>query len=93
MSFQRKRLTQLIGRFLYNNYRQALNIIKDYSPDVERMKNALQVTDEDIEGWVTEERRFLTSLKNEPEGRVLEVAYVEALIARDKAECVFSYIH
>ena len=57
------------------------------------MKNALQVTDEDIEGWITEERRFLTSLKNEPEGRVLEVAYVEALIARDKAEYVFSYPH
>ena len=50
------------------------------------MKAQLQVTDEDIEGWLHEERHFLKSLKNEPEERVLEVAYVEALIARDSAE-------
>lgn len=52
------------------------------------MKDALQITDEGIEKWLSEERDFLMSLKNEPEERVLEVAYVEALIARDKAEYV-----
>ncbi|KAI0818788.1 hypothetical protein BC629DRAFT_1588119 [Irpex lacteus] len=75
-----------LSRFLFNNYRQALNIIKDYEPEVARMKIALQVTDEDIEQWLVEEQKFLMNLKNEPEERVLEVAYVEALIARDNAD-------
>lgn len=71
---------------MYNNYRQALDIIKNYTPEVERLKTTLQITDEDIEQWLCEEREFLKSLKNEPEERVLEVAYVEALQAREKAE-------
>lgn len=50
------------------------------------MKIALQIEDADIEQWLVEEQKFLMSLKDEPEERVLEVAYVEALIARDKAE-------
>ncbi|KAI0083017.1 hypothetical protein BDY19DRAFT_981236 [Irpex rosettiformis] len=75
-----------LSKFLFNNYRQALNIIRDYTPEVERMKAVLEATDEDIEGWLRDEHQFLSSLKNEPEERVLEVAYVEALIARDKAD-------
>ncbi|KAI0771436.1 hypothetical protein BC629DRAFT_1531885 [Irpex lacteus] len=75
-----------LSRFLYNNYRQALEIISDYTPEVERMKIVLDVTDADIEGWLGEERNFLKNLKSEPEERVLEVSYVEALIARDKAD-------
>lgn len=52
------------------------------------MKAVLDVTDGDIEGWLEEERHFLQNLKSEPEERVLEISYVEALIARDKAEYV-----
>ncbi|KAI0083349.1 hypothetical protein BDY19DRAFT_987928 [Irpex rosettiformis] len=78
-----------LSKFLYQNYRQALSIIKDYTPEVQRMKDALQITDQDIESWLHEEHKFLTSLKNEPEERILEVAYVEALIARDQAEYAF----
>ncbi|KAI0083766.1 hypothetical protein BDY19DRAFT_998324 [Irpex rosettiformis] len=77
-----------LSKFLFNNYRQALDIIKNYTPEIERMKTVLQITDADIEGWLCEERQFLTSLKNEPEERVLEVSYVEALIARDKANAI-----
>ncbi len=76
----------VLGKFLFNNYRQALKIIKDYEPEVERMKATLQITNDDIEQWLVEEQKFLMNLKNEPEERVLEVAYVEALIARDNAE-------
>ncbi len=50
------------------------------------MKTALQIEDADIEQWLVEEQKFLMSLKNEPEERVLQIAYVEALIARDNAE-------
>lgn len=74
------------GRFLYNNYKQALNIISEYAGDIEELKTRLNITDEVIEGWIGSERQFLKDLKHEPEERILEMAYVEALIARDKAE-------
>lgn len=76
------------GRFLFNNYRQALATIKDLSPAVEHMKAELHVSDADIQQWLEDERKFLKDLKDEPEERLLEVAYVEALIGREDAECV-----
>ncbi|PSS29557.1 hypothetical protein PHLCEN_2v2956 [Hermanssonia centrifuga] len=74
-----------LTKFLYNNYRQALQIIEDFTPEVNRMKEVLGIEDVDIVRWADEEHKFLVELKNEPEERVLESAYVEALIARDKA--------
>lgn len=50
------------------------------------MKATLQITDDDIEQWLIEEREFLKNLKDEPQDRVLEIAYVEALQAQNKAE-------
>jgi hypothetical protein len=74
------------GNFLYNNYKQALAIIKNYTPELDFFKLRLQVTDTDIEEWIHAERKFLEELKEEPEERVLAAAYVEALIQRRQAE-------
>jgi hypothetical protein len=76
----------VVGHFLYNNYTQALDIIKNNTPEVEAFKLRLDITDSDIEGWVHAERKFLEELKDEPQERVLACAYVEALIQRRKAE-------
>ncbi|KAI0641354.1 hypothetical protein C8Q79DRAFT_919742, partial [Trametes meyenii] len=75
-----------LSTFLYNNARQALTIIHDYSYDVKQLQSELGITGADIEGWATEERAFLEGLKDKPEERVLEVAYVQALIERAKAD-------
>lgn len=74
------------GRFLYNNYVQALTIIKDYTPHVEEMKERLKITDADIDNWLKEELEFFLNLKDEPNERVLESAYVRALYNRQDAE-------
>lgn len=71
---------------MLNNYRQALEIIRDYTPGVRAFKERLGIEDQDIEGWLVDERKFLEELKEEPAERVLACAYVEALQTRLKAE-------
>jgi hypothetical protein len=79
-------LIHYTGNFLFNNYTQAVQIIKDYTPEVEAFKLRLQVTDSDIEQWLHAEQKFLEDLKEEPQERVLASAYVEALIQRRQVE-------
>lgn len=74
------------GTFLLGNYEQALEILKDYVPEVNVFKLEKGVSNMDIEGWITAEREFLDGLKDEPQERVLTSAYVEALIFLKKAE-------
>lgn len=71
---------------MLNNYKQALHIIKEFTPEVLAFKERLQITDEDIEGWLAAERKFLKDLKTEPNEKVMACAYVDALIQRRKAE-------
>lgn len=71
---------------MYNNYDQALVIIKDYTPQIAAFKAQFMVCDADIEGWLAAELKFLQELKHEPEERVLAVDYVEALILLQKSE-------
>ncbi|KAI0671594.1 hypothetical protein C8Q78DRAFT_1019556 [Trametes maxima] len=81
-----------LSKFLYNNARQALTLIHDYSGDVKQLQAELDITDADIEGWAAEERAFLEGLKEEPEERILEAAYVQALIDREKADQAFEKV-
>ena len=75
-----------MGIFILNNYKQALKIIKDFVPEHEAFKARLQVTDIDIENWVSLEKQFLKDLKDEPESRSLATSYAEALINRHIAQ-------
>ncbi|OCH88551.1 hypothetical protein OBBRIDRAFT_734191 [Obba rivulosa] len=75
-----------LSRFLYNNYRQCLQIVEDFSVDVSHLKNSLKIDDTAFEAWLSDERHFLKNLKDEPEERVLECAYVQALIDRERAD-------
>jgi hypothetical protein len=74
------------AKFLFNNFEQALTIIKTYTPEVEAFKVRLRITSDNIEGWVHAEQKFLEELKEEPEDKVLTYAYVEALIQWCTAE-------
>lgn len=69
----------IASNFLYNNYRQAIKIIDDFSPDVEKLKAALNISDDDLIYWLKDEASFLRDLKEESNEHTLECAYVEAL--------------
>jgi len=79
-------LTLYTGRFLYNNYAQCLSIINENTPEIDKLKTALNLQDADFEQWLIEERRFLQDLKEEPEEKILECAYVKALQMKRSAE-------
>ena len=74
------------GRFLYNNYMQCLLIINENTPEVDKLKTALDLQDTDFEQWLIKERRFLQDLKEEPEEKVLECAYMKALQTKCNAK-------
>ncbi|KAF7964652.1 hypothetical protein HWV62_4415, partial [Athelia sp. TMB] len=60
------------GSFMFNNYKQALMIIKDYTPQIAAFKAQFLVTDADIEQWINQE--------------LLAVSYVEALMLLQSAD-------
>jgi hypothetical protein len=74
------------GSFLFNNYKQALTIIAEYTPQVELFKSQFQITDKDFEQWRRDEFSYLTQLSKDPEHDVLAVSYVEALQSLSAAE-------
>ena len=82
------KLAIILGRFLYNNYRQCIQIICEYIPDVRKLQDELNVSNADMEGWLEAERNFLRNLKEEPDDHVVECMYVQALINMQKAEYV-----
>jgi len=87
LTYLNLRSTQFyIGKFLYNNYKQALAIINDLSPAVEELKLALKVADADFERWNAEELEFLETLAAESEDDIEAMTYVEALQSLAKAE-------
>jgi hypothetical protein len=71
---------------LYNNYRQALAIITNYTPEVEAFKKTFNYDDTVFLAWKEEESAYLKDLSREPEHDVLATAYVEALEALHYAE-------
>jgi hypothetical protein len=77
-----------LGKFLYNNYKQALGIISSYVPEIERFKQTFGYQDDDFLRWRDEEIEYLSNLSREPEHDILATAYVEALQTLHHAEYV-----
>ncbi|KAG1838896.1 hypothetical protein DFJ58DRAFT_668114, partial [Suillus subalutaceus] len=80
---------QELSQFMYQNYKQALNIINNLTPVVEELKTQLKITDTDFERWNIEELEYLQRLSIEQEYDPQKIAYVEALQLLSKAEYVF----
>lgn len=68
-----------LATMLSNNYRQALDIIKNDGRAVEEAKLSLQVTDDDMEAWKVEQEEYFLTLGDESESKVHAIAYVELL--------------
>ena len=56
--------------------------------EAEQLKAALNLHNADFEALIDKERAFLKGLKDEPEEKILECAYIHALKTKQKAEYV-----
>ncbi|KAI0362962.1 hypothetical protein BV20DRAFT_959256 [Pilatotrama ljubarskyi] len=70
---------QNLGQMLYNNYVQALDIIRDMSPVVAEAMRSLSITTDDLRAFGEEEREYFATLTDEDSWDVHAVAYVEVL--------------
>jgi len=68
-----------LATMLRNNYYQALDIIDKDGTAVAQAKHSLNVTEEDLERWKTEQQEYFLVLGEELESRVHAIVYVELL--------------
>lgn len=68
-----------IGLMLYNNYIQALEIIRSKKPILEESLSLLQISGEDLKKLEAEEHEYFANLRDESPWDVHAVAYVETL--------------
>ncbi|KAI0040590.1 hypothetical protein FA95DRAFT_1502613 [Auriscalpium vulgare] len=74
-----------LSNFLLKNYKQALEVLREYEPEVRMFKAATGYTDEDFDSWTVAERRYLQDAKKKPEADAQEQAYVQALVDLENA--------
>ncbi|KIK11520.1 hypothetical protein PISMIDRAFT_37175, partial [Pisolithus microcarpus 441] len=68
-----------LSQFLFNNYQQALGIIRKYEPELKDFQLTHGISDEDIVSWRHEELKYLRNCSEEPDSMTLAVKYVEVL--------------
>jgi hypothetical protein len=76
------------GNFLYNNYKQAIAIIENYTNNVEELKRTFNDDDTLFTRWKDEESKYLQELSHHPKDDILVLAYIEALQKLQVVECV-----
>jgi Kyakuja-Dileera-Zisupton transposase len=79
-----------LGYFLLNNYRQALEVLRDMPTRIETLLSGRQVTDTQFAHWLEAERQYLNSRQSEPERDTLSLEYVELLDKYQHARYVSS---
>ena len=75
-----------LATMLYNNYKQALALIKENAPRVADFQEKTGFDSTTIEGWLADERGYLESLDTEPLQETLEMGYVQALQGLEAAQ-------
>ncbi|KAH7923679.1 hypothetical protein BV22DRAFT_1105986 [Leucogyrophana mollusca] len=72
---------QNLTNFLYNNYKQALDILHDGQATLSEAMRELKVTSETVfESWLAEEKAYLMNLRYEPVEETLQMEYWQKLI-------------
>ena len=67
--------------FLWNHYKQALDIIKETPQVIARAMADLGVSDVGVfKAWLEEEREYLQGLKKEPAEETLQMEYYQRLL-------------
>ncbi|KAF8574809.1 hypothetical protein K439DRAFT_1624059 [Ramaria rubella] len=68
-----------LGHFLFNNYKQALEILQDMPNKIKSLTSGWEVSEAQFVEWLQQECDYLNSKHSEPEVDVLGVEYVELL--------------
>lgn len=79
-----------LGKFLYNNVRQALRIKQEYEPILREFKLRTGYSVADIESWNGQELAYLQSLQAEPEEVGIKMDYVAILGDLAEAEAALA---
>jgi len=79
-----------IGKFLWDNFKQAIEIVNTYPERLEELMETLEVsTPEIFDEWKQEELKYLSDTKTEPVQAVLEMDYLQLLKELADAEYVW----
>lgn len=69
-----------LGKFIVNNYRQAISVIATGEPELKFRMQQLSIDSyETFDAWLAEEKQYLLGLKNAPKVNNLAVEYVSTL--------------
>jgi hypothetical protein len=79
---------RLSGTFIYHNYRQALDIIREGGQKLAILSSSLHLGPDDYENFLILERQYLHDLKTEPEEVSHTIEYMEALGRLEEARYV-----
>ncbi len=79
----------MAGKLIFDNYKQALAIIRQDGADLEVLSTSLGTTAKDYELDIVHERTYLQALKLEPAEVSLQLDYMELLQELDDARFVF----
>ena len=88
MYFRRTHPSPRLARFLYNNYVQALKIIREFTPLVKKFLDENNLTETVFDEWLAAELEYLERMKKEPPGDLIKITYYEALLAEKLARYV-----
>ncbi|KAG1906182.1 uncharacterized protein F5891DRAFT_1125610 [Suillus fuscotomentosus] len=70
-----------LSDFLYNNYKQALDILDDGNAALPKLMQDLKVVDvSTFERWLEDEKAYLVGLTREPEEETLQMEYWQRLV-------------
>jgi hypothetical protein len=67
------------GSFIFNHYREALEIIRTRSAELVEIRKSLNIADGEFEQYLDEERSYLRNLRQESPEDTIRFDYVEAL--------------
>jgi len=70
---------EAIGRYIYYNYKQALDILQEQGPNLHQICRLQGYKASDFRDWLKEEQVYLETLRKEPEDDNLRCLYVEAI--------------
>ena len=72
-------LTTLLANFLYQNYRQALQILEDEEHTVSVAEDVAGCNRRDFQQYLQEELEYLSSVKADPPELTAQIEYANAL--------------
>ena len=74
-------LLSVLAKFLYDNYKQALDIIRECEVTLPALMKEHDIADEQVfEAWLMEEKTYLQQLSDEPLEETLQMEYWEQLV-------------